>query len=131
MNSTFLIPYIVFSGDCRAALEFYKEVFAGEIISITTFEHSPIPVDKECINRIFDSEFKADGIHFKASDDLPDHSVKAGTNFSLFVSFTDKSERAEVFNKLSLHGHILFPLDDHFGMVKDKFGIQWMLTNAA
>lgn len=123
-----MIPYIVFSGDCRTALEFYENIFEGKIVSMTTFENSPITVAGENKNRIFDSEFESGGIHFKASDDLPDHSVNRGTNFSLFVSFSDKTERKDIFNALSQDGQILFPLDDNFGMVKDKFGIQWMLV---
>lgn len=128
MSDKSMIPYIVFSGNCRNALEFYRGVFNGEIVSMITFENSPIPVESENKSRIFDSEFKAGGIRFKASDDLPNHSVNRGTNFSLFVSFSDKLERIGIFNALSQDGQILFPLDDNFGMVKDKFGIQWMLS---
>lgn len=128
MSSKSLIPYLVFSGNCRNALEFYQKVFSGEIISMITFENSPVQVEMENKNRIFDSEFKADEIHFKASDDLPNHLVNKGTNISLFISFTDISEREEIFRALSQDGQILFQLDKNFGMVKDKFGIQWMFT---
>ena len=124
-----LMPYLVFSGNCLEALTFYADVFQGEIISTTTFKNAPMPVPSEVEHRVFDSEFKAEGVHFKASDDLPSHQVTKGTNMSLFVSFSNKEERKEVFNKLAKQGKILFPLDDNFGMVKDQFNIQWMLVN--
>ncbi|WP_340199108.1 VOC family protein [Ascidiimonas sp. W6] len=123
-----LIPYIVFSGNCRKALDFYCNVFNGTIQSIETFDDSPIPVDAENAKRIFDSEFFANGIHFKASDDLPEHKVTKGTNISMFVAFDDMLFRKEAFEKLAEHGKVLFELNENFGMVKDPFGIQWMFT---
>lgn len=124
-----LTPYLVFSGNCREAMEFYANVLNGTITSLTTFGTSPIEVPPELNNRIFDCELEAEKIHFKASDDLPNHSVKSGNNFSLFVSFSESKEKENVFNKLSQGGKVLFPLDDNFGMLKDKFGIQWMIVS--
>ena len=124
-----LIPYLVFSGNCKEAMEFYADVLNGDITSITTFEKSPIDVPPEFNNRIFDCELKAGNVHFKASDDLPNRSVKSGNNFSLFLSFTDNQEKKAVFNELSQGGNVLFPLDNNFGMLKDRFGMQWMFVN--
>ncbi len=124
-----LIPYLVFSGNCKEAMEFYANVLNGAITSLTTFGTSPIEVSPELNNRIFDCELEAEKIHFKASDDLPNHSVKSGNNFSLFVSFSENKEKENVFIKLSQGGKVLFPLDDNFGMLKDKFGIQWMIVS--
>ena len=124
-----LIPYLVFSGNCKEAMEFYATVINGKITSMTTFGKSPIDVPTEYSSRIFDSEIKAGNILFKASDDLPNHQVKNGNNFSLFVSFSDKKEKENVFNELSKEGSILFPLDENFGMLKDRFGIQWMIVS--
>ena len=125
-----LIPYLVFSGNCKEALEFYATVFHGEIISIQTFGEAPMGFPESSKGRIFDSEFKAENIHFKASDDLPpNQTVTKGTNFSLFVSFSDAKFKKKAFQKLSKEGSILFSLDENFGMLKDKYGMQWMFTN--
>lgn len=124
-----LIPYIIFSGDCRKALNFYASVFKGSVVSFKTFGDSPIPVSTENKKRIFDSEFMADDIHFKASDDLPEHKVTNGTNISMFVSFKNQDLRKEAFQKLAENGKILFELNANFGMLKDQFGIQWMFTS--
>ena len=125
---TGIIPYLVFPGTCKEAMKFYAQVLNGEIISMKTFGDSPIEVPNDYQNRIFDSELNAEKIRIKASDDLPNHSVTIGNNISLFVTFTDKTFREEVFKKLSESGKILFPLKKDFGMVKDKFDIQWMLV---
>ncbi len=125
-----LIPYIVFSGNCRESLKFYTTVFKGKIVSIQTFGDAPFDFPKESKERIFDSEFKAGDIHFKASDDSPpNQTVTQGTNFSLFVSFTDAQFKKDAFEKFANKGIVLFPLDDNFGMLKDQFGIQWMFVN--
>ena len=123
-----MIPYLVFPGTCKEAMKFYAQVLNGEIITMKTFSDSPIEVPNDYQNRIFDSELNAEKIRIKASDDLPNHSVTIGNNISLFLSFTDKAFREEVFKKLSASGKILFPLEKDFGMVKDKFDIQWMLV---
>ena len=125
-----LIPYIVFSGNCREALEFYAVVFNGKVVSIQTFGEAPIDFPETSKDRIFNSEFKAGNIHFKASDDSPpNQTVTQGSNFSLFVSFANKQFKKEAFEALAKAGKVLFPLDENFGMLKDKFGMQWMFTN--
>lgn len=123
-----LIPYIAFPGTCRQALEFYATCLQGSISSIRTFGESPIDVPDESQERIFDSEFQAGDIRFKASDDLPSHPVNVGSNISLFVSFDDSQTRQNAFQQLSAGGKVLFPLDENFGMLSDRFDIQWMFV---
>lgn len=123
-----LNPYLMFSGNCKEALTFYRECLGGEIVSLTTFAESPIDVPEECSQRVFNSEFRADGVLFMASDDLPTNEVDQGSNFALFVVFSESEEQDQVFSKLSKGGKIQFPLENGFGMLVDKFGIQWMLA---
>ncbi|MEM9391860.1 MAG: VOC family protein [Bacteroidota bacterium] len=124
-----MIPYIVFPGTCKQALAYYASVFEGKISFMTTFADSPVEVQSEHKNRIFNSEFISDKVRFKASDDLPDHPVIVGSNISMFVSFDNKSDRRNVFEELSKEGKVLFPLDDKFGMLRDKYDLQWMLAS--
>lgn len=124
------IPYLMFSGNCHEALNFYKECLGGEIKSIQTIGESPMaqhaqPEDKD---RVFDSEFVAENIRFKASDDMPGHEVSKGSNFAIFVHFSNPSEQATVFGKLSEGGQVQFPLENNFGMLVDKYRVQWMLA---
>jgi len=123
-----LIPYLVFHGNCEEALNFYAKVFDGKINAKTTFGASPMNVSSEFENRIFNADFEAGGIQFKASDDLPDHPVTQGSSISLFVTFKDREERENSFNQITEAGKVLFPLDDGFGMAVDKFGVQWMMV---
>lgn len=123
-----LMPYLIFSGNCREALEFYASCLGGEITSIQTVGESPMDVPEEHKDRIFDSELQAENIRFKASDDMPGQPVARGGNFAMFITFSDYSEQKQVFDKLAQGGQIQFPLENKFGMLVDKYQIQWMLA---
>ncbi len=123
-----MIPYLVFPGTCQDAFSYYATVFGGTITKLQSYEESPIEIDESSKERIFDAELIIGNVKIKASDDLPNYPVKSGNNFSLFIAFDDHKEREKVFNHLAEEGNILFPLDENFGMVKDKFGFQWMLV---
>ena len=128
-----LIPYIIFPGNCKEALNFYKECLNGEISLLRDHTDSPIDVAKEHEHLIFDSEFRADNMLFKSSDDLPGYEISVGRNFALFVTFSEEEEQKNVYSKLCESGKALMPLPDtpgtsKFGMLTDKFGIQWMLV---
>ena len=124
------IPYLMFSGDCREALNFYKDCLGGEIKSIQTIGDSHLGqhAQPEHQGRIFDSEFVAENIRFKASDDMPGYEVSKGSNFAIFVQFSDQSEQKSAFEKLAEGGEIQFPLENNFGMLVDKYRVQWMLA---
>jgi PhnB protein len=58
-----------------------------------------------------------------------------GNNFSLSVDTESEEEADKIFNGLAESGKITMPLSrafwgDYFGMLTDKFGIQWMISYA-
>ena len=123
-----LNPYVMFSGNCREALTFYSECLDGNIVSLRTFAESPLELPEEHGNRVFNAEFRAGKLYFMASDDLPDSQVTRGSNFAMFVAFSEQEEQERVFDRLSEGGKVLFPLANGFGMLADKYGIQWMVA---
>jgi PhnB protein len=67
--------------------------------------------------------------------DMPESmgKVKFGSNFSLTISADSEAHADQVFARLSEGGQVTMPLDkafwgDYFGMLTDRFGIQWMVT---
>ncbi|NND72269.1 MAG: VOC family protein [Rhodothermales bacterium] len=124
-----LDPYLIFSGDCRDAMEFYATCLQGTLDSIQTFAESPIEVGPEENDRIFNSVVVANDFRIRASDDLAAHSVSQGTNFSLYLHFDDAKEKDRVFAALSNGGTILFPNEPNFGMLQDRYGVRWMLSH--
>jgi PhnB protein len=57
----------------------------------------------------------------------------AGNNFHLLLEAESKDEAEKLFKGLSAGGKVTMPLNDtfwgsYFGMLVDKFGIQWMVN---
>jgi len=121
-------PYLMFPGTCKQALSFYTECFGGEILAMQTFADSPLKLSGEQKEMVFNSVFRADNAIFMASDILPDNQITPGNNFSLFVSFTNQEELTTAFEKLKAEGQEIMPLQNNFGMVMDKFNVQWMVS---
>ena len=56
-----------------------------------------------------------------------------GNNISISVNAESKEEADKLFNGLAAGGTVTMPLADafwgaYFGMLKDKFGINWMVN---
>jgi PhnB protein len=56
-----------------------------------------------------------------------------GNNFSISVNTDSIEEADKLFNGLSAGGHATMPMDktfwsSYFGMLTDKFGINWMIS---
>ncbi len=124
-----VIPYLVFSGNCKEAMQFYADCLDGQITMMQTFADSPIEVEAENGERIFNAEIKAQGICIKASDDLPSHPTQVGSNISLFVQYNNEHSQRATFDRLAKGGNVMFPIEGGFGMLRDRYGIQWMIVD--
>ena len=61
------------------------------------------------------------------------HTLTEGNNFHIAVSPESKEEADKIFNGLAAGGKVIVPMEQaqwgaYFGMLKDKFGIQWMVN---
>lgn len=130
------IPYLNFAGNCRAALEFYQGCFKGEITGLQTYaQANPAAAGNEK-DKIIHAEFKAEGLHFMAADGMAGFEANPGNMISLMVDLTNEAEQGAVFQALSAGGRVTLPLERtfwgaRFGMLVDRFGIQWMLNCSA
>lgn len=125
--------YLIFAGNCQEALNFYKECLGGQILSSQTYADSPVQVPDDYKSKVIHAEFKSDGIYFMAADTLPGQPVNLGNNVTLTINLNDAQEQELILSKLSLGGQMIMPLQDtfwgaKFAMLKDKFGIVWMLN---
>lgn len=133
--------YLTFEGNCREAFEFYKSVFGGNFQYVGTFGEMP---PQEGMPPISD-DFKDKIMHISlpisketalmGSDTGGEwaQNLKQGNNFTISVN-TDTTEEADrIFNALANSGNITMPLaktfwEAYFGMLTDKFGINWMVN---
>jgi PhnB protein len=131
MMASRLNPYISFDGTAQQALEFYKDVFGGELRLNTfgEFGGSPAIADKIMHGQL---ETPA-GYTLMAADTPPEMEVTPGTNITVSLSGEDGDELRGYWEKLSSDGTITMPLEkqmwgDEFGQCVDKFGISWMVN---
>jgi len=131
-----LEPYLFFYGRCEEALNFYKDVFGGEIIALNRFEGSPMEsqVAPDERRNVMHATFKAPGLSFMAADGSAAGPVGEG-NVSLSLATSDDAEARRVFDKLSQGGKVTMPFDNvfwggKFGMLSDRFGVCWMVSSS-
>ena len=128
-----LTPYLHFEGQAEEALNFYKNVFSGEIAMTSRYGDSPMPVDDDWKNKLMHARLKFGNSEIFLSDGPKGyHSSKDG-NIQLSVDVPDENKIGELFNKMAEGGQVTMPLADQFwgakfGMLKDKFGIGWMFN---
>jgi PhnB protein len=131
--STALNPYLNFKDKTREAMEFYETVFGGKL-TLSTFKESGASQDPTDDGKIMHSVLEGEnGITFMAAD-TPNHmEYKPGTNFSMSLSGDNEPALRGYFEKLSADGSVGMPLSkapwgDTFGMLADKFGVQWLVN---
>lgn len=131
-----LNAYINFTGRAEEALEFYKGVFGGEVYSDTfrKFASDAMPVAEGDLDKIMHGYLKGDnGIELMASDAMNNMDAPAGSQIQLSLSGEDEALLRGYWDKLVDGGTVTVPMDkapwgDIFGMLIDKFGINWMIN---
>ncbi|MFA1819288.1 VOC family protein [Virgibacillus oceani] len=107
-------PYFLFDGNAREALEFYKEVFEGDVSDIQTFGEADYPTPPEANDRIIHARFKKDDLFIMLSDTFPGQEVKTGNHISLALELESEEEIQKLYNALSQKGSVLMELQDTF-----------------
>ncbi|MBD9701276.1 VOC family protein [Streptomyces caniscabiei] len=127
-----LNPYLSFDGDARQAMEFYREVFGGEL-TLHTFGNFGQPDAPES-DKIMHGMLEApNGFTLMGADTPPGMEYQGGGGFSVSLSGEDETELRGYWEKLSAGGTVSVPLDkqmwgDVFGMCTDRFGVPWMVN---
>jgi PhnB protein len=132
-----LNPYLNFNGNARQVLEFYKDVFGGELTLMTFGDLSM--ADASDAAKIMHGQLVTDAGYTIMAADVPAHMedqltglpVRAG--FSVSLSGDDADALRGYFAKLAEGGTVTMPLDkqvwgDEFGMCVDQFGIDWLVN---
>ena len=128
-----LHAYINFKDNARQAMEFYQSVFGGNL-NINTFKEFNASQDPSEDNKVMHAMLEADnGISFMAADTPNGMEYQPGSNFSMSLSGDNEAELRNYFEKLSAGGTVLEPLvkapwGDTFGMLVDKFGVNWFVN---
>ncbi len=130
MSST-LCPYIAFRDDARAAMEFYRDVFGGEL-DVSTF--GDFGMEGPDADKVMHAQLSTpSGLLLMASDtpEGMDHRPGGAITISLFGD--DRDDLVGWWQRLSSGGTVTMPLEkqvwgDEFGMLTDRFGVAWMIN---
>jgi len=126
-----LNPYIGFANNAREAMEFYRDVFGGELTLSTYGEMGGAAPGDE--NKIMHSQLETPlGFTLMGSDAPAGMPHSEGSSISISLSGND-AELRDYFAKLSEKGTVTMPLakqvwGDEFGMVVDPYGVAWMVN---
>jgi PhnB protein len=131
--------YLNFNGNCEEAFNFYKSVFGGEFSYFSRFGEMPesdeYKVSEAEKDKVMHVSLPIGSSVLMGSDTGAGWGPEfvQGNNFSISVTADNKNQADQFFNALAGGGQITMPLSDtfwgdYFGMLTDKFGINWMVS---
>ncbi len=133
MQQTRLNPYIGFKDKAKPAMEFYHSVFGGKL-TLNNFKDSKASVDPSEDELIMHGMLEAENGMVLMASDTPKHmEYNPAKGISISLSGDNEEELKGYWDKLTSGGTISIPLSkapwgDSFGMVRDQFGVQWMVN---
>ena len=126
-----LNPYLNFQSNAREAIEFYRDVFGGELNVMTFGDMGGEPADG-----VMHAQLETpSGFTLMASDAPPGETLNPGGAVHISLSGDDTAELTGYFEKLADGGTVVDGLKqqvwgDTFGMLVDRFGIGWLVNIA-
>lgn len=139
MSGTIVQAYLYFGGRCEEAIEFYRQAIGAEVEMLMRFKDSPQPMPPGALAQGFESKvmhcsFRIGQTTVMASDGCGPGGKFEG--FSLSIAVGTEPEADRVFAALGQGGKVTMPLartfwSPKFGMLVDRFGVNWMVSVAA
>ena len=128
-----IVTYLTFDGTTREAMTFYQSCLGGKL-DMQTF--ADMNVDKQhpgSADRILHAQLTIGSMRLMASDTPGGQPVTQGNYASICLDCDTPEEAEKLFSALGAGGTAVMPMMDmfwgaHFGIVKDRFGISWMLN---
>jgi len=137
---TTLNVYLTFNGNCEEAFNFYKSIFGGEFISVSRFKEMPADAGKkpspEDDEKLMHISLPISKETFLMGSDTGGEwaaNYSVGNNFSMSINTDTQEEADRLYKGLSNGGSVTMPMaktfwGSYFGMLTDKFGINWMVS---
>jgi PhnB protein len=125
-----LNPYLNFDGTAREAMEYYRDVFGGEL-RLSTFGENGM--DGPTADKIMHAQLETpSGYTLMAADTPPGMQRTTGDAITVSLSGEDGDELRGYWDKLSNGGQVTMPFEkqmwgDEFGMCVDRYGVPWMV----
>jgi PhnB protein len=125
--------YLTFNGNCREAMEFYRQCLGGDLM-LQTIGETPM-ADKMPDNMksyILHAHLKAGDLEIMATDMVGEKGLQRGNGISLMLDCGSEADLRNYFTLLSVGGDITHPVertfwDAYIGDFTDKYGNNWVL----
>lgn len=125
--------YLSFEGRAAEAIEHYRKAVGAEVIMQMLFKEAPpeVQASPESANKVMHAALRIGESNVLVSDgQCSGKGVFQGISLSLTVK--DEAEAERRYKALAEGGKALMPLSKtffarSFGMVADRFGVQWMV----
>lgn len=131
-----LTPYLFFGGRCEEAIQFYSTAIGAKLEFLLRFAESPEPTPPGMLppgfeQKVMHASFRVAEQVVMASDGCGEPAKFEG--FALAITLPTAAEATRAFEALAADGEVTMPLAPTFwaplyGMLKDRFGVQWMVT---
>lgn len=128
-----ITPYLAIEENCEEALAFYADALGGDVVNIMRFKDMPgdDPMPGSSPEAIMHAEVKFGDQSIYASQMAVTAADEKSPPVTLHTSWPDFDTAQAAFNALGEGGTIMMPFgktffSPGFGVLTDKFGIQWM-----
>jgi PhnB protein len=130
-----LTTQLNYGGNCAEALRFYEEHLGAKILFSMTYEQMPEPknIPPGCEQGILHASIRIADTTIMACDAPPDlFQPMRSAYLALSVDSNEEAER--IYALLTGGGEIFMPMAEtffahRFAMLRDKFGVLWMLVH--
>ena len=126
-------PYLFFEGRADEAIDFYKQAIGAEVGMLMRWKDAP---DKSMCtpgneDKVMHASIKVGESPIMISDGR-NSGKRNFDSFALSLDARDEAHANQLFNALNEGGSVTMPLGKTFfspcfGMVRDRFGLHWMI----
>ena len=127
-------PYVFFEGRCEEAVQFYQRALDAKVEMLMRYKDSPEPAPGIPGEKVMHGALRIQDAQLLVSDGHCS-GKPSFQGVSIALTAKDDAQTKRFFGALADGGKVLQPLigtffSSSFGMVTDKFGVQWMLVSA-
>jgi PhnB protein len=130
-----LTTHLHYGGNCAEALRFYEEHLGAKISFMMTYEQMPEPknIPPGCEQGVLHASIRIADATIMAGD-APADRFQPMRSAYLALSVDSDEEAERIYALLTEAGEIILPMAEtffalRFAMLRDKFGILWMLIH--
>ncbi len=130
-------PYLSFEGRAQEAIDFYKGAIGAKVDVVMQFKDAPPDVQAQMSpqskDKVMHAAFRVGDTQIMATDGRCSGKAQF-SGISLTLNAASNAEAEKLFGALGQGGQVTMPMSEtffahRFGIVADKFGVNWMVLN--